>query len=198
MSVIDQFNKLLGKKTPASAADAEAPPAGAGLGDLEGPDNRMAVGEGGQFSTAQFPDSKLAVPGAFVDEPTGEEKTELLNLPVLGARTTAQHQRILAVALGVALVVLTGVTFFALNQADKVAQQVATTGQRSIRPARAENRAEETCGIGVSNMARWNAAPAKTDSAMVHIARGLAWSWAASSTLVSLCQVALVWCRHPV
>ncbi|HWS05867.1 MAG TPA: methyl-accepting chemotaxis protein [Burkholderiaceae bacterium] len=136
MSVIDQFNKLLGKKTPASAADAEAPPAGAGLGDLEGPDNRMAVGEGGQFSTAQFPDSKLAVPGAFVDEPTGEEKTELLNLPVLGAKTTAQHQRILAVALGVALVVLTGVTFFALNQADKVAQQVATTGQALMQSQR--------------------------------------------------------------
>ncbi len=129
MSVIDQFNKLFGKKAPASEADAEATSAGAGLGDPGGADNRLAVGESGQYSTAQFPDSKLAVPGAFVDEPTGEEKAGLLNLPLLGARTTAQHQRILAVALGVALVLLTGVTFFALNQADKVAQQVATTGQ---------------------------------------------------------------------
>ncbi len=34
-------------------------------------------------------------------------------------------------------------------------------------------------------MARWTVAPGKTDTAMVHTARGLAWSWAASSTLVN-------------
>ena len=34
-------------------------------------------------------------------------------------------------------------------------------------------------------VARWNAAPGKTVAAMVRTARGLAWSWAASSTLVS-------------
>jgi hypothetical protein len=31
----------------------------------------------------------------------------------------------------------------------------------------------------------WNVAPQKTDLAMVRIARGLAWSWVTSSTLVS-------------
>lgn len=40
---------------------------------------------------------------------------------------------------------------------------------------RAANRAEETRGKGVADVARWNVAPAKTDVAMVHIARGLAW-----------------------
>jgi hypothetical protein len=34
-------------------------------------------------------------------------------------------------------------------------------------------------------VASWNVAPGKTEVAMVHIARGLAWSWAASSTLVN-------------
>jgi hypothetical protein len=34
-------------------------------------------------------------------------------------------------------------------------------------------------------VARWNAALRKTDVAMVHIARGLAWSWVTSSTLVN-------------
>ena len=34
-------------------------------------------------------------------------------------------------------------------------------------------------------MARWNAAPRKTEVAMVRIARGIAWSWVTSSTVVN-------------
>jgi hypothetical protein len=45
------------------------------------------------------------------------------------------------------------------------------TTERSNRPARAANRSEETRGVSRLNMARWNAALAKTDMAMVHIAR---------------------------
>jgi twitching motility protein PilJ len=65
-----------------------------------------------------------------------EGAAELLTLPVLGTRSIVQHQRILAVLLGTALVILTGVTFFALNQADKVAQQVAATGQALMQSQR--------------------------------------------------------------
>ena len=75
--------------------------------------------------------------GAGGNEGGGNEgAAELLTLPVLGTRSIVQHQRILAVLLGTALVILTGVTFFALNQADKVAQQVAATGQALMQSQR--------------------------------------------------------------
>src|SRR5438105_2007134 len=52
--------------------------------------------------------------------------------------------------------------------------------ERSNRPA-AANRAEETW----CHVAKWKVAPRKTDLAMVRNARGLAWSWVTSSTLVN-------------
>ena len=136
MSVIDQINKLLGKSAPPAPVDAEAPVGDGGPGDGERNESPVAAGESAQFSTAQFPDSKLVGGSVLGEEAVGVEKTDLLTLPVLGSRTSAQHQRILAVLLGLALVMLTAVTFFALNQADKVAQQVATTGQALMQSQR--------------------------------------------------------------
>ena len=136
MSVIDQINKLLGKSAPPAPVDAEAPVRDGGPGDGERNESPVAAGESAQFSTAQFPDSKLVGGSVLGEEAVGVEKTDLLTLPVLGSRTSAQHQRILAVLLGLALVMLTAVTFFALNQADKVAQQVATTGQALMQSQR--------------------------------------------------------------
>ena len=72
----------------------------------------------------------------ILDESSAAAAGDLLVLPVLGARTTVQHQRILAILLGSSLVVLTAVTFYSLNQADKVAQQVAATGQSLMQSQR--------------------------------------------------------------
>ena len=136
MSVIDQINKLLGKNASPAHASTDASPAAEVSGDQDRPDDRMPAAESGQFSTADFPDSKIAL-GAGGNEGGGNEgAAELLTLPVLGTRSIVQHQRILAVLLGTALVILTGVTFFALNQADKVAQQVAATGQALMQSQR--------------------------------------------------------------
>ena len=136
MSVIDQINKLLGKNASPAQAPTDAPLAAEVSGDQVRADDRMPAAESGQFSTADFPDSKMAL-GAGGNEGGGNEgAAELLTLPVLGTRSIVQHQRILAVLLGTALVILTGVTFFALNQADKVAQQVAATGQALMQSQR--------------------------------------------------------------
>ena len=136
MSVIDQINKLLGKNASPAQAPTDASPAAEVFGDQDRADDRMPAAESGQFSTADFPDSKIAL-GAGGNEGGGNEgAAELLTLPVLGTRSIVQHQRILAVLLGTALVILTGVTFFALNQADKVAQQVAATGQALMQSQR--------------------------------------------------------------
>jgi twitching motility protein PilJ len=61
---------------------------------------------------------------------------DLLSLPVLGRRTIGQHQRILVFFLAVSVAVLGTVTFLALSQADKVAQQVAATGQSLMQSQR--------------------------------------------------------------
>ena len=62
--------------------------------------------------------------------------TELLSLPVLGIRPLAEHQTILVVALGFAVASLAVVTFVALNKSDRVAQQVAATGQALMQSQR--------------------------------------------------------------
>ena len=126
MSVIDQINKLLGKN--ASSASAR--------GDAAVPDDLSPAGDSAQLTTAEFPDSEAAKGPAPVDESSAALAGDVLVLPVLGARTTVQHQRILAIMLGLSLVVLTAVTFYSLNQADKVAQQVAATGQSLMQSQR--------------------------------------------------------------
>ena len=59
-----------------------------------------------------------------------------VTLPMLGSRTSAEHQRSLSYLLGFSLLVLGGAVYFALSQADKVAQQVAATGQSLMQSQR--------------------------------------------------------------
>lgn len=64
------------------------------------------------------------------------DNVERLSLPVLGRRPMGEHQRILVILLAFAVVVLGSVTFVALSQADRVAQQVAATGQSLMQSQR--------------------------------------------------------------
>ena len=61
---------------------------------------------------------------------------ELLSLPVLGARPLSEHQKILVILLAVAITALALVTFLALGKSDRVAQQVAATGQSLMQSQR--------------------------------------------------------------
>lgn len=79
-----------------------------------------------------FPPSRMAT----AEESPPVENADLLYLPVLGRRTMGQHQRILVFFLAVFVAILGTVTFLALNQADKVAQQVAATGQSLMQSQR--------------------------------------------------------------
>ena len=134
MSVIDQINKLLGKK--ASPSPAEEIPQGGTNATADAPDDMFQSVESGQLSTGEYADSKFAAGMPGVDEADRARAGDLLSLPLLGERTTVEHQRLLAILLGAALVVLTAVTFYSLNQADKVAQQVAATGQSLMQSQR--------------------------------------------------------------
>ena len=79
-----------------------------------------------------FASSRLA----SADDGAPPVSGDLLSLPLLGRRTIDQHQKILAVLLVLALIVLAAVTFFALNQAEKVAQHVSATGQSLMQSQR--------------------------------------------------------------
>jgi twitching motility protein PilJ len=67
---------------------------------------------------------------------TPAEETDLIELPVLGRKTVSQHQRTLMILLGATLAGLGALTFYTLNQADKVAQQLNATGQGLMQSQR--------------------------------------------------------------
>jgi twitching motility protein PilJ len=126
MSVIDQINRLLGRNAASAPARDNA----------KLPRERPPGSESGRLSATDFADSTDSAQLEASQDLPAAVAVDLLELPLLGARTTVQHQRILAVLLAGALVVLTAVTFYALNQADKVAQQVAATGQSLMQSQR--------------------------------------------------------------
>nr|WP_315464818.1 methyl-accepting chemotaxis protein [uncultured Rhodoferax sp.] len=126
MSVVDQLKNLFSKKPPESELDSRL--------SLAMPDATLtsAVGDTVQESR-NAPLQAQEVPVAV--EP-GVPEGDLISIPVLGRRTVVQHQRTLFVLLGGALVVLAGVTFYALNQSDRVAQQLGATGQSLMQSQR--------------------------------------------------------------
>jgi twitching motility protein PilJ len=82
-------------------------------------------------------------PAPDVDSVTGDtvvadaaEGLALISVPLLGRRAVGTHQRVLAAFLVLALLVLAGVAFLAVTQADRIAQQVAGTGQSLMQSQR--------------------------------------------------------------
>ncbi len=130
MSVVENIQKLF--KTKAAppedsmdgvSLDMSVDPLATGAMDASGVSpamGRMGQGDGPESQSAE----------------DGSENAEKLALPVLGRRSMAEHQRILVILLAFAVVVLGSVTFVALNQADRVAQQVAATGQSLMQSQR--------------------------------------------------------------
>ena len=66
----------------------------------------------------------------------GAAGVELISVPLLGRRPVVIHQRILFTLLSLSLLVLFAVAYFAVTQANKVAQQVAGTGQSLMQSQR--------------------------------------------------------------
>ncbi|HYD77731.1 methyl-accepting chemotaxis protein [Ramlibacter sp.] len=121
MSVVDQLKNLLAKKKPEEAA-AEAAAGQAPADPLAG--STLDVGEQvlseGEVDSVEGPES--------IDAAEQAAEGERVSVPLLGRRTIATHQRTLFTLLAASLVVLGSVAVFAVNQGDKVAQQVKNTG----------------------------------------------------------------------
>ena len=136
MSALENIQKLF-KPKASSAQDS------VDMASLSVPMDAMAVSSGeavvssGMYIPAEQTDDAFASSRLRALEESGVQPTgELLTLPVLGRRPIGQHQRILVTVLAIAVLVLGVVTFLALNQADKVAQQVAATGQSLMQSQR--------------------------------------------------------------
>ncbi|MFP5466582.1 MAG: methyl-accepting chemotaxis protein [Gammaproteobacteria bacterium] len=70
---------------------------------------------------------------------TNEEhmaRAGLVQLPLLGRKTAAEHQRTLTLMLGAGVLVLGATALYVLSQTDKVSQQVAATGQALMQSQR--------------------------------------------------------------
>ena len=139
MSVIENIQKLL--KSRPEQAEESMDMASPGLSDgaaMAGANGEMlhgAVDAQGRNS----PEDRIEANRQTSTNSGGTDSLEnkdLLSLPLLGRRTLGQHQKMLVVSLVVAVVVLGVVTFLALKQADRVAQQVAATGQSLMQSQR--------------------------------------------------------------
>ena len=127
MSVAEQLKNLFSKKEPDFGMDSRL--------SLGTPDASVDP-----IATVQMPNStsqSAADPAraASVKE-AAKGADDQITLPVLGAATVVQHQRRLSILLGLSLLALIGVTVYALNQTDRVAQQLGATGQSLMQSQR--------------------------------------------------------------
>ena len=145
MSIADQIKNLFSKKVPESEMDS-----------------RLSLAMPDQGAGAEPPETVLVVrpvqasrPAPLAAHAPAEEVPDpdatWIAVPGLGARPAAQQLRILGVLLGLSLLLLAGVTVYALSQSERVAQQLIATS-RSLSQAQGLGRA--------SNLALGGSVPA--------------------------------------
>ncbi len=131
MSVVDQFKSFFSKKQQDSELESRL--------SLAMPDE-SSIAIAGETVQDAAGTPKVASHAAFAKEAVADVPVpsagDLVTIPGLGSRTVGQQQRTLFILLGTALVLLAGATFYALNQADKVAQQLGATGQALMQSQR--------------------------------------------------------------
>lgn len=124
MSAVDRLQSLFKKKVEPQA-----------LGDSV---LTMDTGAHTVLSNADSK-SKSASDTVLAGNSTDSQKQNLLeqlNLPLLGTRTAAQHQRILGSVFGVSLLILGGSVFWTITKSDQASQQVAASGQALMQSQR--------------------------------------------------------------
>ena len=135
MSLIDKLNNLFSKKSGEPTAETS------GELSLAMPDGTldpmMATGsmESNESAVAMAPADPDSIDDSIAPMDAANE-AELISVPLLGRRSIATHQRILFTLLALSIIVLGSVAYFAVVQADRVAQQVAGTGQSLMQSQR--------------------------------------------------------------
>ena len=141
MSVVDQFKNLFSKKFPEPSVN---PSGELSLGMPDASLDPLATGamdaDRGMVARTAV-EKRPADPRSIAAEDSIEpleaaDETELISIPLLGRRSIVMHQRILFTMGALALVVLGSVAVFAVREADKVAQEVAATGESMMQAQR--------------------------------------------------------------
>lgn len=138
MSVVDSLKNLFSKKRPEPAESSDQ--LSLATPDASMDPNAMALDASQQQAMASIAASADGGDSSVTDDSVapleGTAEAELISVPLLGRRSIVTHQRILFTLLAFALVVLGAVAIFAVNRADKVAQQVGGTGQSLMQSQR--------------------------------------------------------------
>jgi twitching motility protein PilJ len=107
------------------------------------PDGAMSMDATGGMMAMDMTSANMVQPdqdfGGSILAPSADgpvENTDLVKVPLLGSRTIGQHQRILATLLGLALLAIFVVAYFALSQANQVAGEVAAAGDSATQSQR--------------------------------------------------------------
>ena len=140
MSLIENIQKLF-KTKPVQAEDSRsmAPTGLSGEFLAANGLNETSRTSATQAQEEVFGPSSMSI----TEEGMWAGDADRLTLPLLGRRTLNEHQKILVVLLSVSVLVLGFVTFFALNKAGNVAQQVAATGQSLMQSQRLAKSASQ-------------------------------------------------------
>jgi twitching motility protein PilJ len=139
MSVVEKLSNLFSKKSDEPQAETSA----SGELSLAMPDASidpmMATGSMDGRPQQHAP-AAPADPDSVADDsiapPEVSDEADVISVPLLGRRAAVVHQRILGTLLLISLIVLAAVAFFAVNQANRVAQQVAGTGTSLMQSQR--------------------------------------------------------------
>ncbi|TAG34352.1 MAG: methyl-accepting chemotaxis protein [Polaromonas sp.] len=136
MSVIEKIQKLFKSKSTPSEDSMEMVSVGAPVDPVSSGMIDPASLSTAAIRTAENSEDAFSRRMAATEDPTVSVNPDLLVLPLLGRRTIAEHQRILLTLLGLSVLVLAGVAYRALDQAEVVSQRVAATGQSLMQSQR--------------------------------------------------------------
>jgi twitching motility protein PilJ len=130
MSVVDKLKNIFAKKPSESELDSRL--------SLAMPDESVSamVGETVQDDDVAITPRRVSAVRDSQESASKPNTSDLVTIPGLGSRTVVQQQRTLFALLGGALLILAGVTFYALSQSEKVAQQLGATGQALMQSQR--------------------------------------------------------------
>ena len=135
MSLADQLSSLSQKRAQESQDEADVQLAAMGGGAAALTSGRDPVSRFGADSTVAHSDL-LSVSADDLDAQSGEGSAEAFKVPFLGTRTALQHQRVLAILLGISLIVLAMAVYLTVSNSNTEARQVGATGQGLVQAQR--------------------------------------------------------------
>ena len=131
MSFVDQLKTIFSPRTPESEQDSRLSLA---MPDPSVEPSISALMENRAEAVSGAARANAAAEAAVAS--SDQDSMDMVTLPVLGRNTVAKHQKTLLIVLGLSLLALVIVFYFALRQANQVAQQLSATGQALMQSQR--------------------------------------------------------------